>query len=1022
MTLDPAAFYRDFRYRSSGPQLPPLNEVHFADQRLSPELAPPGECASMDERLEYIQIIADYVSGQQIRIRLGIPGHGSLLDRQTGIITLDPEHVKGELVKAAFIAGHESSHAAISKAPVELGLDKETIRELYSKIGFAFAQNVIEDGAGNDWMTGTFPGMQEPAAEIYGKMFDNEEACFFSPEVIEFQNKLGRQPLFARFGTEILRDWHLSRLEIGVHGNLAKEAGEARLSPRVSDEMRDALLRVIGPARLAISSIPAFKSRSQPEILESARTRFSITARDIFPLFEKFVEEDLEIEQLRQAFNRFEQKKGDLQRQNQQLEKAKQEGNSEAAAEAEKQIAELERELAAFNGLTEEQQEQLGDAARRGVQMQIREMARHIERKVQQIACSRAKQQELEESRQKPGEGQDGEAASAAEQLQREIDREQSLRNEIRECVEKALSGNAQKDEIIDRMMQGIEEALSGAPGEKSGKGPPGSEGQEEGESEGDGEGPADNESRSPGQEGQGAGEGAGAQGMGAPETSASGSSRGECVADSSGSDGAQPRDGNSAGGQEQGSPQCVSSESSESCSSGEQQASSADSQDAKPESGPPLQQPIDPVIAPPVQETNTNAGSGESGERFPPYISMELEQEVQRELEEKHSREGNLPLDTSQLGQEALDSIRQSMFEGMDDETVNEIFEQAEFEMKKLEDLVNEDLVSKMKANRAPTHKELDREESIKAEKSDRSEPVETVRSEPVRQEDWDRVKKASAASLEPYEQVLENEDDLIARAKRDVKKAIIATEKPRRLPNHRTGRLNAMRAMQAEMDLNKEFTEWDRKITPKRKSVSFAVIADRSRSMEGQKAYFTFTGMVVVSEALEAQKIPHAEWIFDNNVERVKDFDESSRSDDVRRRMANVLRVRGNTDDAHAIRWAYKELKERKEDYKFIFMFSDAQTGDPDGLVEVMSRIKKEGQVVLIHFGLGPLTEDRRHIYPYSFGNLLLGEPAAGEPEHMYFNRLMPRVLAHIMREPERYFSYQAIDLQDIFSDKDE
>ena len=154
-----------------------------------------------------LKIIAQRVGGDfRMEIRLGEPGGGSFFDPEDGSITFDPLHIKENPDVARFVAGHEGAHRAISPHPEKLGLSPEKIRELYSRVGFGYLQNVIEDSAVNDWMTERFPGLKEYTRKFYDEEFKGEKAVLSTPEVRRIAAQLGYWPKFAQYGSEVIRD------------------------------------------------------------------------------------------------------------------------------------------------------------------------------------------------------------------------------------------------------------------------------------------------------------------------------------------------------------------------------------------------------------------------------------------------------------------------------------------------------------------------------------------------------------------------------------------------------------------------------------------------------------------------------------------------------------------------------------------------------------------------------------------------------------------------------------------------
>lgn len=217
-----------------------------------------------------------------MEIKIGKPGKGSFFNPEENSITLDPNHIKENKDEAKFVAAHEGAHKAISKHPKEIGLAINKIRELYQKTGFAFLQNAIEDPAVNDWFQSKLPGLRQCTKENYDKQFEKEGAVLSSPEIQKIAQRLGYWPKFAKFGSEIIRNWH--------KGGFSKDLDE---------DVKRALNKTKKYFEKSIDSIPS-DDPTDDEVVKKAQKRFKINTEKVWPEVEKLVEKDMENEEMRQ--------------------------------------------------------------------------------------------------------------------------------------------------------------------------------------------------------------------------------------------------------------------------------------------------------------------------------------------------------------------------------------------------------------------------------------------------------------------------------------------------------------------------------------------------------------------------------------------------------------------------------------------------------------------------------------------------------------------------------------------------
>lgn len=310
----------------------------------------------LEEEIRLLEVIAQRVGGDfNMKINIGKPGGGSFFNPAEGSITFDPIQVKDRPSFARFVAGHEGAHRAISPGPDKIGLSKADTQELYSQVGFGYLQNVIEDPAVNDWMTGRFPGLSEDEDKVYDEQFLQENAALITPEVQQVMQQLGYTPKFAQFGSEIIRDWH-----------------QGRFSKTLDADVKAALDKTIEASRESRTTIPDPLSRDRSEIITTAQTRFKINTGKVWPEMKKLVEMDLHTEDLRQMMNDLNQKQKQLQEKQQELKSTEKKNNGSRANELRQEIEQLKGELRPL--------EQMDDAMQQSIGEKIQEAIEHIKK------------------------------------------------------------------------------------------------------------------------------------------------------------------------------------------------------------------------------------------------------------------------------------------------------------------------------------------------------------------------------------------------------------------------------------------------------------------------------------------------------------------------------------------------------------------------------------------------------------------------------------------------------------------
>jgi len=447
---------------------------NFEKKQYLPEKEEPAEeipeKIEIPEELETLKIIAQRVGGDfGMKVELGEPGGGSFFNPEGNSITFDPLHIRDNIEQAKFVAGHEGSHRAITPGPREMGLSLEDVRKLYSKIGFGYLQNVIEDPAVNDWMKKRFPGLEEYVKKTYDEQLGEEGAVLSTPEVQRIALQLGYWPRFSQYGSEVIRDWH-----------------QKRFSRELDPAVKKALERTIGLARESISIIPDPQKPSldKKEIITAGQKRFKINTNYIWPEVEKLVEMDLHTEEQRQMMREFRQKQKEFEQKRKELEQAKAQGDSQRQEELQREIDDLEKELAPFDGLPEDVKKELQEQIDKTIREAVERLNKEIEEKQKQAEEAKQRQEQLDneikdlEERIKSASGKEKEELERqlkekkAEKLSQEMKQKQAEKElkDIRDTLDDIQSGQEMpypEDKLSEKTKQELEKLFKNLPSQK---------------------------------------------------------------------------------------------------------------------------------------------------------------------------------------------------------------------------------------------------------------------------------------------------------------------------------------------------------------------------------------------------------------------------------------------------------------------------------------------------------------------------------------------------------------------------
>src|SRR3989339_59603 len=172
-----------------------------------------------------------------------------------------------------FVTSHEGGHARISCLDF-------IPPEIYNQKGFSFLLNAIEDPRDNNFVAENYPRFAEQMKLAY----EQEEVS--EKEAKEKARKnLGYQPRFMQAGLEYIKQWYRERMKQSVD-----------ISAELPDKVQAVVKKTLPSASDAWWRYPTKEeaNRGQEGILSYAKVAYEIILEEIWPEFQKLVEQDLQ--------------------------------------------------------------------------------------------------------------------------------------------------------------------------------------------------------------------------------------------------------------------------------------------------------------------------------------------------------------------------------------------------------------------------------------------------------------------------------------------------------------------------------------------------------------------------------------------------------------------------------------------------------------------------------------------------------------------------------------------------------
>lgn len=305
----------------------------------------PEQQTEIDSKLDYLSSIAKFIGKDfDIPVNLAEAGKGWYWDFKENAIYADPADISERpLEELKFIIAHEGSHRRISRLS---DIDKQQ----WEAPGFSFLSNAIEDPRVNNFLAESYPIMRERMHSTYDA---NSKAESWAKE--NGQSQLGFTPRFVEAGFEYIRQWR--RDEVGE---------KIEVNSDLPEDVQGVVKDTIEAAQKVWWTYPSkSQADSGEEIIEKyAKRSLDIIQKEIWPEFQKLVDQDLQDESLSQMLSEISQEQegggeGEESKTGEGPTEEQREGEGQEQGEG-KKGGNLPQELK--DQLSQEEQQELSDA------------------------------------------------------------------------------------------------------------------------------------------------------------------------------------------------------------------------------------------------------------------------------------------------------------------------------------------------------------------------------------------------------------------------------------------------------------------------------------------------------------------------------------------------------------------------------------------------------------------------------------------------------------------------------------
>jgi len=260
----------------------------------------------------------------RIPVELNEPGAGWHWDFKNNKIRIDPNDLlEKPMDYLRFVISHEGGHRRISRL-------EQILPEVWGQPGFSFLVNAVEDPRTNNFVADAYPKFKEQMALAYDQNLMVEKKA---TDIA--QKKLGRQPRFMQAGFEYIKQWYK----------------EVQVEPPVIDETLDEDIRKVVSETLVAAQdawwcypSKAEANKGEELIIPYAKNAYEKIRSDIWPKFQKLVDEDVKDQVKEEAKKQLEAEATEQQIKD-YLDSLPEEARKELEAQARRLIQEVEAEI-----------------------------------------------------------------------------------------------------------------------------------------------------------------------------------------------------------------------------------------------------------------------------------------------------------------------------------------------------------------------------------------------------------------------------------------------------------------------------------------------------------------------------------------------------------------------------------------------------------------------------------------------------------------------------------------------------
>lgn len=238
----------------------------------------PEQRVQIEQKKQVLSALAHFIGKDfKLPVELNEPGQGWHWDFEANKVRVDPKDLlEKDMEFLRFVISHEGGHRRVSRADI-------IPEEQWRQPGFPFLMNAIEDPRTNNFVAESYPRFRKHMELAYQQDLDIENHAKARAE-----KKLGYQPRFMQAGFEYIKQW------------FAKEQGkEVEVPKELPPEVQEVVSKTLASAEDAWLRYPSRKEADSGEeaIKKYANVSYEIIRDEVWPEFQKLIEQDQQDQQ-----------------------------------------------------------------------------------------------------------------------------------------------------------------------------------------------------------------------------------------------------------------------------------------------------------------------------------------------------------------------------------------------------------------------------------------------------------------------------------------------------------------------------------------------------------------------------------------------------------------------------------------------------------------------------------------------------------------------------------------------------